>query len=104
MQNESYKFYVSFPPYLQVTKTVSSILHNTLIALIPAIIAAIYYFRGGAVKVMLLSVITAVICEAGMQKFLKRDISISDGHAVLTGLLFAFLLSPLVPWWLVVVG
>jgi len=53
---------------------------------------------------MLLAVITAVLCEAGMQKFLKRDISISDGHAVLTGLLFAFLLSPVVPWWLVVVG
>jgi len=104
MTNDQYKFYVSFPPYLQVKKTVSSILHNTLIALIPAIIAAIYYFRGGALKVILLAVITAVLCEAGMQKFLKRDISISDGHAVLTGLLFAFLLSPLVPWWLVVVG
>lgn len=104
MTNEQYKFHVSFPPYVQVKKTVSSILHNTLIALIPAIIAAIYYFRGGALKVMLLAVMTAVLCEAGMQKFLKRDISISDGHAVLTGLLFAFLMSPLVPWWLVVVG
>jgi electron transport complex protein RnfD len=104
MKNEQYKFYVSFPPYLQVKKTVSSILYNTLIALIPAIVAAIYYFRAGALKVMLLSVITAVLCEAGVQKLLKRDISISDGHAVLTGLLFSFLLSPLVPWWLVVVG
>jgi electron transport complex protein RnfD len=104
MTDNQYRFYVSFPPYVQVKKTVSSILHHSLIALIPAIIAAIYYFRVDALKVMLLSVITAVLCEAGMQKFLKREVSISDGHAVLTGLLFAFFLSPLVPWWLVVVG
>jgi electron transport complex protein RnfD len=72
--------------------------------LIPAIFAALYYFRADALRVMVLAVTTALLCEAGMQKFLKRDITIADGHAVLIGLLFAFLLSPSVPWWLVVVG
>ena len=104
MQANNHRFYVSFPPHILVEKTVSGILYNNLIALIPAIIAGLYYFRGAALKVMVLSVVTALICEAGMQKFLKRDVAIRDGHAILTGLLFAFLLSPLVPWWLVVVG
>jgi electron transport complex protein RnfD len=85
-------------------KSVFSILYSNLIALVPATVAALYYFRGAALKVMVLSVLTALICEAGMQKFLKRDITVADGHAILTGLLFAFLLPPSVPWWLVVVG
>jgi len=104
MQASDYRFYVSFPPHVLREKGVSTIIYSNLTALVPAIIAALYYFRGGALKVMVLSVVTAFICEAGMQKFLKRDIAISDGHAILSGLLFAFLLSPVVPWWLVVVG
>lgn len=104
MQLDEYRFYVSFPPHILGKKSVSGIIHNNLIALIPAILAALYYFRADALKVMVLAVITALLCEAGMQKFLKRDITITDGHAILTGLLFGFLLSPLVPWWVVVVG
>ena len=104
MQTSDYRFYVSFAPHVLREMSVSTIIYSNLIALVPAIIAALYYFRGGALKVMVLSVITALICEAGMQKFLKREITIMDGHAILTGLLLAFLLSPLVPWWLVVVG
>lgn len=104
MQANDYRLYVSFPPHILRGKSVSTIIYNNLIALVPAILAAIYCFRGGALKVIFLSVLTAVLCEAGMQKVLKREISISDGHAVLTGLLFGFFLSPLVPWWLVLVG
>jgi electron transport complex protein RnfD len=104
MLANDHRLYVSFPPHILRERTVSTIIYNNLIVLAPAIIAALYYFRAGALKVMVLSVLTAVLCEAGMQKFLKRDISISDGDAVLSGLLFAFLLSPVVPWWLVVVG
>ena len=104
MQSDKYHFFVSFPPHMFGKKSVSGIMYNYLIALIPAMIAGVYYFRADALKVMVLAVVTAVICEVGMQKFLKRDITITDGHAVLTGLLLAFLLSPTVPWWLVVVG
>jgi electron transport complex protein RnfD len=104
MQTNEYSFYVSFPPHVLGKKSVAGIIHNNLIALIPAVIAALYYFRWGALKVMVIAVITALVCEAGMQKFLKRDISITDGHAVLTGLLFAFLLPSTLPWWTVAVG
>jgi electron transport complex protein RnfD len=104
MPTSDYRLYVSFPPHVLGKRTVSGIIYNNLIALVPAIIATLYYFRMAALGVMLLSVITAIICEAGMQKLLKRDITVGDGHAILTGLLLAFLLPPLIPWWLVVVG
>lgn len=104
MQVDEYRFYVSFPPHLLDKKSVSGIIYNNLVALIPAIFAALYYFRFGALKVMVIAVITAIICEAGMQKILKRAITISDGHAILTGILLSFLLPPTAPWWLVIVG
>jgi electron transport complex protein RnfD len=104
MRASNDRFYVSYPPYLLGRKTVSGIMYQNLTALFPAAIVALYCFREGALKVMLFSVLTALVCEIGMQKLLKRDIRVADGHAILTGLLFAFLLSPTVPWWLVVVG
>jgi len=104
MQLDEYRYYVSFPPHILGKKSVSGIIRNNLIALIPAILAALYYFRADALKVMVLAAITALLCEAGMQKFLKRDITIADGHAIFIGLLFGFLLSPLAPWWVVVIG
>jgi electron transport complex protein RnfD len=104
MQLDEYRFYVSFPPHILGKKSVAGIIYNNLFALTPAILAALYFFRANALKVMVLAAITALLCEAGMQKFLKRDITITDGHAILIGLLFAFLLSPAVPWWVVVIG
>ncbi len=104
MQPADYRFYVSFPPHILGKKTIKGIMYNRLLAVAPAVAAAIYYFRMDAFKVMILSVLTALACEAGMQKFLKRDITIADGSAVLTGLLLAFLLSSATPWWIVVVG
>jgi electron transport complex protein RnfD len=104
MQTNDYRFQVSFPPHILAKKNYSGINRDHLIALIPAVLAGIYYFREGALKVMVIAVAAAVFCEMGMQKFLKRDRTLSDGHAVLIGLLFGFLLPPTVPWWLVVVG
>ncbi len=104
MQTGSNHFYVSFPPHVLGRKSIPGIMYNNLVALVPAIIAALYYYRSGALKVMLLSVITVLVCEATMQKFLKRDITITDGSAALTGLVLAFLLPSTTPWWIVIVG
>ena len=104
MQNEPYKFYVSFPPYLQKGKSVSTITYEYLIALSPALIAGVYFFRFDALKVMVIAVVTALVCETGMEKFLRRESTLKDGHAVLIGLVFASLLSPSIPWWVVVIG
>lgn len=104
MNTENIKLHVSFPPHVFCQKTVSSINYNFLIALIPTIVAGIYYFGIGALQNMVVSLITALLCEAGIQKFLKRDIMISDGHALLIGLLVSFLCPPNLPWWMMMIG
>ncbi|HIC92491.1 MAG TPA: hypothetical protein EYP21_10650, partial [Syntrophaceae bacterium] len=46
----------------------------------------------------------AVAIEAALQKVMRRDITIMDGSAVLMGLLFACILPPTAPWWLIILG
>jgi len=102
--SSNHRLYVSFPPYIHKGKTVSGIYRNYLIALLPAIFASLYYFRAGALCVLVISVVVSVLTEYLLQKVLKREIQVSDCHAILNGLILAFLLPPSSPWWMVTVG
>lgn len=104
METAKHRFVVTFAPYILGGKSVSDIMHNKMTALVPAIVAGLYYFRGDAFWVMAFAVVTAIICEAGMQRFLGREVTTSDGSAALSGLLLALLLASTTPWWVVVIG
>jgi electron transport complex protein RnfD len=53
---------------------------------------------------MVLSVLAAVLTEAGMQRMMKREVTVCDGTAALTGLLLAMVLPVGAPWWAVIIG
>ena len=53
---------------------------------------------------VLISVVAAVATEALAQKIMRKKITITDGSAVVTGMLLAMVLSPAVPLWMPVVG
>lgn len=73
-------------------------------ALLPALAYATHLFGLRVLFVTLVSVAAAVGCEALMQRMLGRKITVTDGSAILTGLLLAFNLPPGVPWWLPAAG
>ncbi|OHD55655.1 MAG: hypothetical protein A2Y33_13555 [Spirochaetes bacterium GWF1_51_8] len=93
-----------FSPHIHSPLTLHRIMWDVVIALIPAAAAGIYFFGYHAAVVMGLSVATAVITEIIMNLMLKRPISVADGSAVITGLLFAFNLPPSAPWYVTVFG
>ncbi len=95
---------VLFSPHIHVPFDTPKIMWAVNIALLPAAIASVYFFGFAALHIMLLSVGTAVASEALMNLFMKQKLSITDGSAVITGLLFAFNLPPAAPWYVVVVG
>lgn len=95
---------VSLHPHIQSSETLPRVMFITMAALVPAIISGIYFFGINAVKVTIIAVLSAVVFEAGLQKIMKREITISDGSAILTGLLFALILPPTSPWWMVILG
>lgn len=95
---------VSSSPHIRSKETVSRIMLDVVIALIPAMIGSIYFFRLNALKLILISVISAVGFEALTQKIFKKEITINDFSAVVTGILLAFNLPANAPWWIPVFG
>jgi electron transport complex protein RnfD len=79
-------------------------MYDTLVALVPALLAGIYFFGVAALKLALICMATAVVCEAGMQKLMGRKLAVFNGSGLLLGLLFALICSPETPWWVVVLG
>lgn len=95
---------VSSSPHIKSSLTIKKAMRDVIIALVPALIAAVYIFGLPAVAVIITSVATAVICEAVSQKIRKREITVKDGSAAVTGLLLAFCLPSTTPLWIVAVG
>jgi Na+-translocating ferredoxin:NAD+ oxidoreductase subunit D len=95
---------VSTSPHIKSKNTVSSVMRDVLIALLPAAIAGVYFFGINALLVILTAVGSAVLSEYAFQKITKRPIMIKDLSAVVTGLLLAFNVPPTIPLWMVALG
>jgi electron transport complex protein RnfD len=77
---------------------------DVILSLVPASIAAVWLFGFRSLLVILVSVATAVASEAIYEKAVKRDVTVNDLSAVITGLLLALTLPPGVRLYVPVVG
>jgi electron transport complex protein RnfD len=73
-------------------------------ALLPATLMSVYYFGLRAVWIIAVSILAAVISEALFQRGMKKEVTISDGSAFLTGLLIALNVPSSVPLYIPAVG
>lgn len=85
---------VSSSPHIHCGQTVSGAMRDVLLALLPTILAAVWFFRLDALTVILSCCLSAVFFEAVCQKMMGRSITVTDGSALLTGLLLALCLPP----------
>jgi electron transport complex protein RnfD len=95
---------VAAPPHWHCGRTVTGVMQQYILALLPAAVLAVVNYGFPALRVMALACATAVAVEALCCKVMDRESSVDDFHAVLTGLLLAFLLPAAAPWWLVAIG
>ena len=96
---------VSPSPHQQSPETTRKLMYGVVIALLPALAASIYYFGVGAIIVTLTSVLSCVAVEYVVSKYiLKVKPSISDGSAIVTGLLLAFNVPSNLPVHVIVIG
>jgi electron transport complex protein RnfD len=77
---------------------------DVIIALLPAAIAGIYFFGLRALAVILVTISSCVISEYLARKAMKREATIGDLSAVVTGLLLALNLPPTIPFWIAAIG
>ena len=98
------KLLITSSPHLSGPHTVRGLMLGVVLALVPASIAAVVLFGFRALLVIVASVASAVVSEAVYEKAVKRDVTVGDLSAVITGLLLALTLPPGVPLYVPVVG
>ncbi len=104
MSSNNNNFLLKSSPHFLDGETTPGIMRSVLLALVPAVIAAVYFFGPGALAIILTSIIAAVATEAAVLYIRNKKIAIRDGSAVVTGLLLALCLPPNFPLTLTALG
>ena len=98
-------FTVSPSPHVFGQQSVKSLMTGVVVALIPAFLMSLFLFGIGAILVTSIAISACVLTEYLIQKYImKSEVRISDGSAIVTGLLLAFNLPSNLPWWMIIVG
>lgn len=98
------KLFVESSPHIRSAWTTQKIMLNVIIALCPALVMSTYIF---GIKALLLTVICCTSCvlfEFAFNKITKREDTISDLSAVITGMLLAFNLPVDFPVYMAIIG
>ncbi|MCD6367031.1 MAG: RnfABCDGE type electron transport complex subunit D [Bacteroidales bacterium] len=96
---------ISYSPHIQSGQSIPKIMYAVVIAMLPMFAVSILYFGLGALLVTLVSVVSTLSFEWLIQKFLlKVKPTISDGSALITGMLLAFNVPSNLPLWMVIIG
>jgi len=85
---------VSISPHIKSNESVEKIMWTVVACLVPPLILSVFVFGIQVLMIAAVSVISCVVVEYVSQKTLKREVTIKDGSAVLTGLLLAFVIPP----------
>ncbi len=88
---------VTSSPHMHCGLTIGKSMREVMLALVPAIIASVYYFRMSAAIVMVTCVVSAIVFETICNKVMHKPNTVQDGSAALTGLLLAMCLPASMP-------
>lgn len=102
MENKSLK--VSPGPYIRRGLEINKIMLDFIIALIPAVIAGIYFYKLDAVKILLVTVLSSLIAEMLWNKFVKKTNLLTDCSSIYQGILLGLIMPTYVPLWIPIVG
>lgn len=93
-------------PHGPGSASVTRVMADVLLAMLPGISAMVWYFGWGVVVNLMIATVSAVGFEALVLRLRKRPVlpAVTDLSAVVTAWLFAVSVSPVLPWWLTVVG
>lgn len=101
----SNQFNISPSPHIHGEVTTEKLMYGVVLALMPALFSSIFFFGAGAIIVTATSVISCIVFEYLIQRFLlKKPQSVTDGSALVTGLLLALNLPSNIPLLPVIIG
>lgn len=104
MKEKEFTFDASYQPQVRTKTGTTNIMLDVIIALVPAMGVAVWQFGLGALMLIAVSVASCVFFEWGYRKLMKKDSSIGDLSACVTGVLLAMVIPSSAPWWMPIVG
>ena len=104
MSNENKLLGVASSPHVSSPIGTRSLMLDVLIALVPALCAAVYFFGPRALIATIISVVACEIFEIGYRKLLHKTQTSGDLSAAVTGVLLAFVCPVTLPYWMLIIG
>lgn len=95
---------VAYQPQVRSGRGTRTIMLDVIIALMPALVVAVFQFGWSPLAVCAISMASAVFFEWAYRKLLKKPQTINDCSAALTGLLMAMTMPASSPLWLPIIG
>ncbi|MDD3164447.1 MAG: RnfABCDGE type electron transport complex subunit D [Oscillospiraceae bacterium] len=95
---------VSVSPHVHSAESTRSIMLDVLIALMPALIGACFFFGMRALTLTAVSAAGCVFFEWVYRKAMKLDCTVGDCSAIVTGVLLAFVCPVTTPYWTILIG
>lgn len=95
---------ISTSPHLVKGLHTDTIMQNVVYALAPTALFSVYAFGINALLLLATTVSSCVITEHVLCKYSKKESTVSDWSAVITGLLLGFTLPPIFPLWMAFFG
>ncbi|GAB5554074.1 MAG: RnfABCDGE type electron transport complex subunit D [Saprospiraceae bacterium] len=95
---------ISTSPHLTKGRSTDVIMQHVVWSLLPVAFFAVYSFGWSALFVLLTTTLFCVLAEHYLCVFSKKESTISDWSAVITGLLLGLTLPPNFPLWMAAVG
>ena len=98
------QYVVTTTPHIRASTSIEKTMMLVLAALLPASVMGVVFFGLRALIIITVSVLSAIIAEYVYQKLAKKQVTITDGSAAVTGLLLGLIMPPGVPFWMPVIG
>ncbi len=95
---------VSPSPHIRSSMTTQRIMMMVILALVPSIAAGTVFFGPRALILIVFCALVAMFTELVCCALMKKDNTISDGSAMLTGILLALNLPATLPLWQAAIG
>ena len=96
---------VSPSPHIHSADSTQKIMLRVVYAMIPAMLWSVFVFGFDAARVTLIAIAACLAFEFLIQKYLlKVKPTITDGSALVTGILLAFNVPANLPWWIIIIG
>ncbi len=97
-------FNVSSSPHARDQVTTQNIMLDVAIAMIPASAYGVYQFGLKAALILLVSVLSCVLSEYLFESLMGKPVTVSDGSALVTGMILGLNMPPAIPLWIPFLG